>query len=86
MKISLQEEQQPFIDECLPKLKLEFSYLWMNYQARKRKYFKKNQTKMPVEMMKKAKKEIEEQPLEEKVKWARNLLRKLKKDIKPESR
>ncbi|XP_047123262.1 uncharacterized protein LOC100200021 isoform X1 [Hydra vulgaris] len=80
------EEQQPFIEECLPKIKLEFSYLWMNYQARKRKYFKKNQTKMPIEMTKKTKKEIEEQPKEEKLKWAQNLLRKLKKDIKPESR
>ncbi|XP_065680256.1 nuclear factor 1 B-type [Hydra vulgaris] len=81
-----QEEFHPFVEACFPKLKLEFAYFWLHYQARKRRFIKKNERSMRMDEMFKMRREIEDQPIEEKQRWAHNLLKKLKKDIKPESR
>lgn len=79
------EDYHPFIEQCLPKVK-PFSYTWFNLQARKRKYYKKHEHKMTIELLRETKEELENQPYDVKKKWASRLLAKLRKDIKQEYR
>lgn len=84
-QVMAEEDYHPFIEQCLPKVKL-FSYIWFNLQARKRKYYKKHEHKMSIDLLRETKEELENQPYDVKKKWASRLLAKLRKDIKQECR
>ncbi|XP_057299649.1 nuclear factor 1 C-type-like isoform X3 [Hydractinia symbiolongicarpus] len=84
-QVMAEEDYHPFIEQCLPLVKT-FSYTWFNMQARKRKHFKKHDSKMSMELLRETKDELENQPYDVKQKWASRLLAKLRKDIKPECR
>ncbi|CAD5211488.1 unnamed protein product [Bursaphelenchus okinawaensis] len=79
------EEFHPFVEELLPYVK-DFSFVWFNLQAAKRKFMKRCNRRMSVEEEKRTKDQISGVSADIKQKWAGRLLGKLRKDIQPDCR
>ncbi|KAI6172071.1 CTF/NF-I domain-containing protein [Aphelenchoides besseyi] len=73
------EEFHPFVEELLPFVK-DFSFVWFNLQAAKRKFYKRFSRRMTVAEEQRAK----AASADVKQKWAGRLLGKLRKDIQPD--
>ncbi|KAI1727579.1 MH1 domain-containing protein [Ditylenchus destructor] len=79
---SIPEEFHPFVEDLLPYVK-DFSYVWFNLQAAKRKHAKRFDKRMTTEEELRAKEALIAERPENKQKWAGRLLGKLRKDIQP---
>ncbi|KAI6194227.1 CTF/NF-I domain-containing protein [Aphelenchoides besseyi] len=79
------EEFHPFVEELLPFVK-DFSFVWFNLQAAKRKFYKRFSRRMTVAEEQRAKVDIAAASADVKQKWAGRLLGKLRKDIQPDCR
>ncbi|CAD5215841.1 unnamed protein product [Bursaphelenchus xylophilus] len=79
------EEFHPFVEELLPYVK-DFSFVWFNLQAAKRKFMKRFNRRMSVEEERRTKEQISAVSADIKQKWAGRLLGKLRKDIQPDCR
>ncbi|KAL5262019.1 hypothetical protein ACHWQZ_G007656 [Mnemiopsis leidyi] len=75
--------QTLFVEKLLPYVK-QYAYTWFHLQAKKRKYYKSHDHKMPLREEQRCKKDLNAEPPDIKHKWASRLLAKLRKDIKPE--
>eukprot|EP00116_Pleurobrachia_bachei_P002624 sb/3462886/ len=75
--------QTMFVEKLLPHVKSK-AYTWFHLQAKKRKYYKAHNKKMPSKEKQRCERELNEEAAEVKNKWASRLLAKLRKDIKPE--
>ncbi|KAI6242829.1 Nuclear factor 1 C-type [Aphelenchoides fujianensis] len=79
------EEFHPFVEELLPFVK-DFSFVWFNLQAAKRKFVKRFNRRMTVAEEQRTKVDIAAASADVKQKWAGRLLGKLRKDIQPDCR
>ncbi|OAF69943.1 hypothetical protein A3Q56_02334 [Intoshia linei] len=80
MTSEMTNNYHPFIDALLPHV-MQFSYIWFNLQAVRRKHIKQFDKKLPQEEEIKLISKLELIEYSIKIKWAKQILAKLRKDI-----
>uniref|UniRef100_A0A1I7YQK5 CTF/NF-I domain-containing protein n=1 Tax=Steinernema glaseri TaxID=37863 RepID=A0A1I7YQK5_9BILA len=81
----MEDEYHPFVEALLPFVK-DFSFVWFNLQAAKRKFIKQHEKRMSNEEERRIKEELINERSDAKQKWAGRLLGKLRRDIQPQYR